>query len=117
MVGVKSFGGEAGPTGRLSQFPRGDGDKQILIAGESAPYAVKPLRRECRIASAEPVCSCAFFLVQFAHETAGAACTRYSLLPLFSRDKFRAKLGRTPRRENAEPYLMPDFVIASQRVA
>ena len=54
----------------------------------------KPLRRESRIASAEPVCSCAFFLVHLAHETAGAACTRHSLLPLFSRGKFWAKLGR-----------------------
>ena len=36
-VGVKSRGGEAGPTGRGRAFnPRGDGDKQILIAGESA---------------------------------------------------------------------------------
>src|ERR1700736_2894686 len=42
----------------------------------------KPLRRECRIASAEPVCSCAFSCALFAHETAGAARTRYSLRPL-----------------------------------
>src|SRR5882757_858907 len=32
----------------------------------------KPLRREGRIASAEPVCSCAHLFVQLAHETAGA---------------------------------------------
>jgi hypothetical protein len=32
--------------------------------------------------SAEPVCSCAFFFVHFAHETAGAARTRSSLRPL-----------------------------------
>src|SRR5665647_841442 len=42
-----------------------------------------PLRRECRIASAEPVCSCAFLLCTVAHETAGAARTRCSLRPLF----------------------------------
>src|ERR1700730_11859312 len=41
---------------------------------------------------AEPVCSCAFLLHNFARETAGAACTRYSLLPHFSRDNFPAKL-------------------------
>jgi hypothetical protein len=36
-VGVKSRGGEAGPTGRrASHHPRGDGDKQILITGESS---------------------------------------------------------------------------------
>src|ERR1700676_1323221 len=42
----------------------------------------KPLRREGRMLSAEPVCSCAHFLVHFAHETAGAARTRLSLRPL-----------------------------------
>ena len=38
-------------------------------------------------ASAGPVCSCAFCFVQSAHETAGAARTRLSLRPLFSRAK------------------------------
>jgi hypothetical protein len=41
----------------------------------------KPLRREGRSVSAEPVCSCAF-LFSFAHETAGAARTRSFLRPL-----------------------------------
>ena len=41
----------------------------------------KPLRRESRIASAGPVCSCALCFVHFAHETAGAARTRSSLRP------------------------------------
>ena len=36
-------------------------------------------------ASAEPVCSCAHFLVHLAHETAGAARTRHSLRPPVSR--------------------------------
>src|SRR4029453_5986673 len=31
----------------------------------------------------EPVCSCAHSFAHFARETAGAACTRHSLLPLF----------------------------------
>ncbi len=42
---------------------------------------LKPLRREGRTVSAEPVCSCAFFSA-FARETAGAARTRSSLRPL-----------------------------------
>ena len=42
----------------------------------------KPSRREGRTASAEPVCSCAFFYLPFAHETAGAARTRSSPRPL-----------------------------------
>ena len=50
--------------------------------GRARYKLLKPLRRECRIASAEPVCSCAFFCALFAHETAGAARTRYSLRPL-----------------------------------
>ena len=41
----------------------------------------KPPRREGRIASAEPVCSCAPSTIS-AHETAGAARTRSSLRPL-----------------------------------
>ena len=50
--------------------------------------------------SAVPVCSCAFSMHIFAHETAGAACTRHSLLPLFFwRDKVHANLGRSAPRE------------------
>ena len=60
----------------------------------------KPLRREGRIASAEPVCSCAFFCAFGAHETAGAARIRLSLRPLvFQRVAIDAKLGRIAPRE------------------
>src|SRR5437667_2193664 len=42
-----------------------------------------------------PVCSCAPFLRTLAHETAGAARTRHSLRPRFSREaKNFARLGR-----------------------
>jgi hypothetical protein len=47
----------------------------------------KPLRREGRTASAEPVCSCALCFVYFARETAGAARTRLSLRPLTIRGR------------------------------
>jgi len=63
------------------QLRKMTGDKKARSPG-STYKPLKPLRRECRIASAEPVCSCAFFLCSFAHETAGAACTRYSLRPV-----------------------------------
>ena len=61
------------------------------------------------IAQGMPACSgctcmlvCVLFAL-FAHETAGAASTRHSLLPLFFRGKGNwAKLGRDPRRENAK---------------
>src|SRR5665647_3633052 len=70
-------------------------DAGVKLAGSIPPMMVarkpghqgergvsrKPSRRESRIASAEPVCSCAFFSIS-AHETAGAARTRLSLRPL-----------------------------------
>ena len=47
-----------------------------------------------------PVCSCAAYLVQIAHGTAGAARIRHSLRPLFGEGgKFLAKLGRNAPRE------------------
>ena len=55
------------------------------VTGESAKEAVKPLRREGRSVSAEPVCSCARSLCAIARETAGAARTRSSLRPLIER--------------------------------
>jgi hypothetical protein len=39
------------------------------------------------------------FFALIAHETAGAACTRHSLLPPFLRDKVQANLGRSVPRE------------------
>jgi hypothetical protein len=46
------------------------------------PHAKRPSTRLQRSASAEPVCSCALSIVHVAHETAGAARIRRSLLPL-----------------------------------
>ena len=58
------------------------------------------MRRECRSVSAEPVCSCACFCARFAHETAGAARTRYSLRPLIGGSrKFLTNLGHIRPRE------------------
>src|SRR5882757_10275890 len=60
----------------------------------------KPLRREGRMSSAEPVCSCALFYVHFARETVGAARTRLSLRPLLVREgKVDANLGQIMPRE------------------
>src|SRR6202022_2508079 len=88
--GVWSWHPDAGVKFALRRA--GDGGKRADSPGRARYRPLKPLRRECRIASAEPVCSCAFLLCTFAHETAGAVCTRYSLLPRFSRDNVRAKL-------------------------
>ena len=81
-VGVKSRGGFESPTGRTKPYSRGDGVKQARSPGRARYRPLKPLRRESRIASAGPVCSCACFLHKFAHETAGAARIRLSLRPL-----------------------------------
>ena len=70
---------------------------------ESTKETVKPLRREGRSVPAEPVCSCASSLPEFAHETAGAARTRSSLRPhcfegqcfSLSTRAFRAARSRT----------------------
>ena len=54
--------------------------------GRARYKQLKPLRREGRMFSAEPVCSCAFLPnAHSAHETAGAARTRLSLRSLFQR--------------------------------
>src|SRR6266702_6448841 len=69
------------------------------FTGACTKQAVKPLRRECRIASAALYARVRNFL-QFAHEIAGAARIRHSLRPLFSRGrKFLANLGRNAPRE------------------
>jgi len=84
------------------------GDIARLINGLRTPHDFMqlhrtfyfPLRREGRDAPAEPVSSCARSLCAIAHVTAGAACTRSSLRPLFSRAGHRdANLGRTASRD------------------
>ena len=59
------------------------------------------MRREGRSVPPVPVCSCARFLCAIAHETAGAACTRSSLRPLFKRvGTYPANLGRNASRDH-----------------
>jgi hypothetical protein len=92
--------------------PRDDGDKRNSSPGRARRKPLKPLRREGRIASAEPVCSCAFF-VHLAHETAGAACTRSSLRPLSSEaqdcSNTRARLAPREREIASTPSPAPRF--------
>jgi len=64
----------------------------------------KPLRGKAGIASAEPVCSCAFSFVQLAHETAGAAAHPVFPAPSdLEGPKFTQSSGAT-RRENVKLY-------------
>src|SRR6478672_13591181 len=91
-----------------------DGDNYWPVNGLRTPCASLqfhmhhyfPLRREGRIASAEPVCSCALSFVHFAHETAGAARTRHSLLPSFSGGTMFPQTSGKSCRENADTYLL-----------
>ena len=83
--------------------------REVTVAkkpGHRGEYEVsrKPLRRESRDASAEPVCSCAFSYVHFAHETAGAARTRLSLRPLRLRGPKVMQTSDASRRENANAH-------------
>jgi hypothetical protein len=70
-----------------------DGDYQVTDTGESTHNAVNTIAQGRPGVSVEPVVanSCASYT---AHEAAGAASTRFSLRPLFSRDKINARLGR-----------------------
>src|SRR5881394_2914820 len=60
----------------------GDGGKQARSPGRARRKPLKPLRGECRAAPVNLYLVCYFI---FARETAGAARTRHSLRPLFSR--------------------------------
>src|SRR5215208_5159499 len=75
------------------------------FSGKSTEVSRKAIaqgRPEC---SRCPVCSCAVLLAQIARETAGAASTRSSLCPLFSRRANEdAKLGRITSREGASSF-------------
>jgi hypothetical protein len=63
--------------------------------------------------SAEPVCSCAQFPVQIAHETVGAARTRLSLRPLiFGGGKRKEKLGRIAPRDREGVSEFADYLFA-----
>src|SRR6186997_3151438 len=74
----------AGAKLRGVYFLRGDGGKRAVLRGEHevSRKAIAQGRPECCRC---PVCSCAVLLAQIARETAGAASTRSSLRPLFSR--------------------------------
>ena len=83
VAGVKSCGGAAGPTGPGRRFPRGDGGDK----GRNSPRLArdKPSSHCAGNVGCSPLpCMlvCAYFY-HIAHETAGAARIRHSLLPCF----------------------------------
>jgi hypothetical protein len=79
------------PPAMVARKPGHQGEREV---------SRKPPRREGRTASAEPVCSCALFLHNFARETAGAARARSSLRPLtIGGGRCLSKLARNARRD------------------
>jgi hypothetical protein len=96
-VGVKSFGGVESPTGPTCHLPGGDGGKKARYSGESAKYAVKPLRRECRIASAALYARVRVFL-HFC--TRDRRCSAHPAFPAPSDFKAR-RFSRIPRAQRA----------------
>ena len=81
----------------------GDGGKRAVLREEHevSRKAIAQGRPEC---SSCPVCSCAVLFAQIARETAGAASTRSSLRPLFSRGQTKMQTSGDQRRENAKLY-------------
>src|ERR1700682_632658 len=80
--------------------PHGDGGKQARSPGRARYKPLKPLRRECRIASAEPVCSCALFCTILhtrprVQRASGIPCA----LSFREERKLVANLGRVAPRE------------------
>jgi hypothetical protein len=78
---------------------RSDGGKRARSPGRARRKPLKPLRREGRIASAEPVCSCAFSYVHLhtrprVQRAPGFPCALY-----FLRVKSCARLGHFMPRE------------------
>jgi len=95
--------------------PANDGDYEVTDTGESTKQPLTPSRRECRcfgFTCGEFAC----VLLHFAHKAAGAA--KHPAFPAPSsilRDEVDAKLGRNPRRGNAESCPLPSLRGAKRR--
>jgi hypothetical protein len=87
--------------GRLTLLG-GEGGKKADHRGEHE-ISRKPLRREGRTASAEPVCSCACSLMCICTRDRGCSAHPVFPAPLFLGRSLFAKLGRMCR-ENDDPY-------------
>ncbi|MFK4537575.1 hypothetical protein ABIA00_005758 [Bradyrhizobium ottawaense] len=86
--------------------PRGDGGKQELVSGESAPYAVRPSRREGRTFRLHLLIRCALRVHLIARRTVGASRRPAFPAPFRYEGVTRsAKLGRK-RREDAKVCLL-----------
>ena len=103
LVGVKSCGGAKARPGRSAGF-RGatEATKAGILRGERV-ISRQAIAQGMSDVLRCPVCSCAHLLLQFAHETAGAARIRHSLLPHLRENDMQTS-GKSCR-ENADVYL------------
>ena len=83
---------------RTSQLSAGDGGEKSPILRGERDISRKAIAQGMSDVLRCPVCSCAHSLHNLAHETAGAARIRHSLLPP-RRDNDRQNLGQTVPRE------------------
>src|SRR5882757_9841601 len=85
-------------------FPGRNGGKSAVLRGEHV-ISRKAIAQGMSDVLRCPVCSCAAYLAQSAHETAGAARIRHSLRPLFGEGgKFLGKARAQRRREIDNSY-------------
>jgi hypothetical protein len=98
-VGVKSAEGKSARPGADEPAIRRRRRQQSPILRGAREVSRKAIAQGMSDCLRCPVCSCAFFSHNFAHETAGAARIRHSLLPLLFEGRRHANLGRIPPRE------------------
>ena len=101
-VGVKSAEGKSARPGADAPAIRRRRRQQSPILRGEREVSRKAIAQGMSDCLRCPVCSCAFFSHNFAHETAGAARIRHSLLPLW-RDNETQSSG-VSRRENADAH-------------
>ena len=95
---------------RTSHLSAGDGGEKSPILRGEREISRKAIAQGMSDVLRCPVCSCAHLLVQFAHETAGAARIRHSLLPHLVRDNDRQTSGNSCREKaDAHPVFQTEL--------
>src|ERR1700722_13837272 len=93
--------------------PRGDGVKQARSPGRARHKPQSPLRRGCWLPPLSPYAR-ARIHSPIAHETAGAACTRHPLRPLFE-GELLARLGRIAPRDSKGVSFREEFCFRASK--
>jgi hypothetical protein len=109
---AKSCGpGAAMLASSLWDISAGDGDNKPAHRGEYevSRKAIAQGMSECL---RSPVCSCAPLFALLAHETAGAACTRHSLRPLFVKRDNEFGKARAKRAAGTKTHVYPPDLLS-----